>query len=174
MMKNQTISSTSSRIWRREVMRRHPRIGVRPTPKPPPGRAQACPEVAVACIDLAGGRSAEDLAEVGGYTYAWTEDDVIIVVRLGDDDWAALSAVCTHQGCFVGYRAKAGDLFCGCHASVFELDGRVTAGPAEAPLRVYTVAREGDLLVVSGTSGDRGRGGANGSAGRVAGAARRG
>ncbi len=114
------------------------------------GALDACPEGALACIDLSDGRSAEDLAEVGGYAYAWTDDDVIIVVRLGDDAWAALSAVCTHQGCFVGYRIKADDLFCGCHASIFQLDGSVTAGPAKTPLRVYAVEHQGDLLVVTG------------------------
>lgn len=46
----------------------------------------------------------------------------------------ALTAICTHQGCTVGFRPASADFRCPCHGSTFALDGTVTASPATRPL----------------------------------------
>ena len=60
----------------------------------------------------------------------------------------ALSDICTHQGCEVGW-AAADNLFeCPCHGSRFDLQGNVSNGPANRPLNQFqTKVVNGRLLV---------------------------
>jgi len=45
----------------------------------------------------------------------------------------ALSVICPHAGCFVGFDAAAGDFVCPCHAARFDLDGRRTDKDSKSP-----------------------------------------
>jgi Rieske Fe-S protein len=73
--------------------------------------------------------------------------DLVYVLALDDGTFAAVSPICTHQGCTV---EVAGDfLECPCHGSVFTHEGAVVQGPAEAPLTRFPVERlDGGILVI--------------------------
>jgi cytochrome b6-f complex iron-sulfur subunit len=63
----------------------------------------------------------------------------------------AMSAVCTHAGCFLDDSADkiATGLSCPCHGSTFDGNGSVTNGPARSPLQHYavTIAADGTITV---------------------------
>ena len=46
----------------------------------------------------------------------------------------AVSAVCTHQGCIVGWNASRQSWECPCHGSRFSAEGAMLSGPAAVPL----------------------------------------
>jgi cytochrome b6-f complex iron-sulfur subunit len=61
----------------------------------------------------------------------------------------ALSATCTHLGCFTAWKPDLGIIACPCHGSKFNRLGIKIDGPAPRPLprlKVW-VSDEGDLLV---------------------------
>ena len=85
--------------------------------------------------------------DVGQAQVATTDDGIAVaVVRTGEEEVRAFSAICTHQGCEV--RAEETDLYCPCHGSRFALaDGAVTAGPAEDPLpEVAVEIQQGNVV----------------------------
>jgi Rieske Fe-S protein len=61
----------------------------------------------------------------------------VIVTRVSDTEYHALSMKCTHEGCDVGTEVQAGAMTCPCHQSQFKLNGDVVRGPAAAPLPQY-------------------------------------
>lgn len=60
----------------------------------------------------------------------------------------AFSAVCTHLGCITRYERESRAIFCPCHGSRYDLEGRVTAGPAPQALRRFALSVEKGRLVV--------------------------
>ncbi len=73
-----------------------------------------------------------------------------ILVRGPAGEWRAYSAVCTHLGCTVRYRAADRRIWCPCHNGLYDLDGRNVPGtPPPRPLAEMRVqARpDGTLLV---------------------------
>jgi Rieske Fe-S protein len=56
------------------------------------------------------------------------------VVTKKDDVVSAMSAVCTHKGCTVGFNGDKKTLDCPCHGSRYHLDGAVLNGPAKKAL----------------------------------------
>ena len=112
--------------------------------------------------DVAGGGETT-AAEVQGGTAIAQEADVApgsateftdtetgqpaVLVHLQDGDFAAYSAVCTHQGCTVAYQNP--NLVCPCHGSVFDPanGGAVVAPPANTPLPEIPVeVRDGGVF----------------------------
>jgi nitrite reductase/ring-hydroxylating ferredoxin subunit len=74
--------------------------------------------------------------------------DPCILVRHGEDAWAAYSQKCTHLSCAVYYAHENGRLECPCHEGLFSVrDGRVLAGPPQRPLpRIILERRDRDLV----------------------------
>lgn len=73
-----------------------------------------------------------------------------ILVRLGENEFAAYSQSCTHLMCPVHYQAATRRLVCCCHEGYFSAeDGRVLAGPPPRPLPRYPVeVRDGQIWVM--------------------------
>ncbi len=59
----------------------------------------------------------------------------VLLINLDGTVFRALSGVCTHLGCNV--RPSGRVLQCPCHGSTYDLEGRVTRGPAPRPLRTF-------------------------------------
>jgi glycine/D-amino acid oxidase-like deaminating enzyme/nitrite reductase/ring-hydroxylating ferredoxin subunit len=62
------------------------------------------------------------------------DGEQVAVIREGAGIARALSAVCTHLGCIVGWNTIDRTWDCPCHGSRFDAEGRVISGPAIAPL----------------------------------------
>jgi cytochrome b6-f complex iron-sulfur subunit len=70
------------------------------------------------------------------------------VVRLDATRMVALSAVCTHVRCIIGFDRERRVLACPCHDGRFDLAGRVISGPPPRPLASYSVSvRAGEVFV---------------------------
>jgi len=79
------------------------------------------------------------LQSVGGAAVVSTSSGGdYLVIRTSASQAAALTAVCTHAHCLVGYDAGAEKLVCPCHGSQYSTDGTVLRGPAIAPLSTFT------------------------------------
>jgi len=81
----------------------------------------------------------------------WTEDKVdadVWAVKHADGSVTALSPICPHLGC--GYRwDKAASRFeCPCHASVYDISGRLISGPAPRGLDTIPAKVEEGILYV--------------------------
>ncbi len=73
----------------------------------------------------------------------------IIIANAGGSNWVALSSICTHNGCTVGYSSQNKNFPCPCHGSVFNTNGSVANGPATVALKQYNVTKEGNILTIS-------------------------
>lgn len=70
-------------------------------------------------------------------------DHPAILVRTPDGTFRAFTAVCTHLGCTVQFRAGQSDIWCPCHNGVYDLYGHVVSGPPPHQLEEYTVNLRG-------------------------------
>ena len=70
----------------------------------------------------------------------------VIVVRLSDTEFHALSATCTHLDCIVEWNASEQAIACNCHNGRYDLSGKNVSGPPPRPLtpfKVHLVAKGG-------------------------------
>lgn len=74
------------------------------------------------------------------------KDNVIILHTTGNN-YFALSKVCTHQSCTVGFDGT--EVVCPCHGSRFSTSGAVLQGPAASPLSKYTASVSDNILSVT-------------------------
>lgn len=72
----------------------------------------------------------------------------LIVINRKGKGFIALSRVCTHLGCLVGYNRDAGELVCPCHAGIFSLEGNVISGPAPSALESFPLKVEADNIII--------------------------
>jgi cytochrome b6-f complex iron-sulfur subunit len=77
----------------------------------------------------------------------FNETPLVIINRRGSG-FIALSRVCTHLGCLVGYDKFNNKLVCPCHAGEFDLEGRVLSGPATKPLLRYPLKIAADQITI--------------------------
>ncbi len=70
------------------------------------------------------------------------------IVRSMGSAVVAFSASCPHLGCGFRWLEERKRFECPCHGSIFDLDGKVLAGPAPRPLdTMETKVENGRLLV---------------------------
>jgi cytochrome b6-f complex iron-sulfur subunit len=63
----------------------------------------------------------------------------------------AVSAVCTHLGCIVGWDKDKKLIVCPCHNGMFDYRGNIVSGPPPKPLQSYEVViRNGNVMVSGG------------------------
>lgn len=86
------------------------------------------------------------LQEIGGFVLVNSKN--IIVIHTDTDEYTVLSSVCTHEGCRISYNSGNNTLPCPCHGSVFNINGGVVNGPANAPLTSYNATLDGNDLVI--------------------------
>ncbi len=86
------------------------------------------------------------LRSAGGAVHLRIEgvNDRLIVVRVSDSQAIALSSICTHRGCDVSFNSGEGRFDCPCHGSEYSESGSVLRGPADQPLKQYTVQFNSD------------------------------
>ncbi len=84
-----------------------------------------------------------------GSAYRTTHgDDPLILVNAGGKI-ATFLAVCTHEGCPLGWNPNQHLIRCPCHGSAFDTAGRVVNGPARVPLTpLHTITERGEVLLV--------------------------
>jgi menaquinol-cytochrome c reductase iron-sulfur subunit len=70
------------------------------------------------------------------------------VVKTGDTQAVAFGPQCTHLGCAYHWEQDGNHFLCPCHTSVFDVDGKVVAGPAPRPLDRYDTKVEGTRLLL--------------------------
>jgi cytochrome b6-f complex iron-sulfur subunit len=86
-----------------------------------------------------------ELGTVGGSA----DKGNIVIIRSGDTSYIALSNVCTHQACKVGYEHATTELVCPCHGSKYSTTGAVTNGPAPRSLKKFNVVKTGNTLKIT-------------------------
>jgi cytochrome b6-f complex iron-sulfur subunit len=70
------------------------------------------------------------------------------VIRLDATRIVAVSAVCTHVRCILGFDRERRALICPCHDGRFDVNGNVVSGPPPRALPTYTVSvRAGEVFV---------------------------
>ena len=82
---------------------------------------------------------AEDDIPVWGGKKIILAGSAILIIRTSQG-FKAYSAICTHLGCLVEWDGKKREIICPCHAGLFDLDGKVVAGPPPRPLPSHEVS----------------------------------
>lgn len=74
-------------------------------------------------------------------------DDDNVLIRTSETQFAAVNLICTHKGCTV---ELSGDKFiCPCHGSEYNINGKVTGGPAKKDLKSYVTVYDPDKGTVT-------------------------
>lgn len=73
-------------------------------------------------------------------------EDPVYVLALDNNQFAALSPICTHRGCTVDIEGAR--LVCPCHGSTYDREGRVLKGPAERSLGRHEATLSGAQLII--------------------------
>jgi cytochrome b6-f complex iron-sulfur subunit len=93
--------------------------------------------------------SGSPLATVGGMALVQAGGSSVLVARTGQDSFAAVTAICTHQGCQI--TDYSGSVYvCPCHGSQFSTSGQVLTGPASVALQSFTTQFSNGTLTITG------------------------
>jgi len=85
---------------------------------------------------------------VGGARTVLVHDRPVLMIRGADGQIRALSAICTHLQCVVGWSPEKNQIECPCHGGIYSGDGKNIAGPPPRPLQELEVTvNEGSVIV---------------------------
>ena len=71
------------------------------------------------------------------------------VAKLSTGEIRVYNPHCTHLGCAFKWNQDKQQFLCPCHGGVYDLNGRVLAGPPPRPLDTMEYKIEGDRLIVN-------------------------
>ena len=106
------------------------------------------PEVSEASVNEVPAGKVQDLKPNTGKIVRFGNRPALLV-RVGETEWRAFSAVCTHLNCTVQFQESSRQIWCACHNGTYDLNGKVVSGPPPAPLEQYAVRVRGEELVIS-------------------------
>jgi Rieske Fe-S protein len=111
-----------------------------PNPNPPPG----------------GGNPTSLIVDLATATYSSLNNagasivvQGIIIANTGNNNFVALTSICTHEGCTIGYSASSNTFPCPCHGSVYSTTGAVLNGPAVIGVKSHAISRSGNVLTIA-------------------------
>jgi cytochrome b6-f complex iron-sulfur subunit len=107
---------------------------------PPPEAASGAAEALAGLIS--------DLPPNSGKTFRFGSRPALLV-RLSSGEYRSMSAVCTHLGCTVQYRAENQQVWCACHNGCYDLNGKNVSGPPPRGLEAYDVHVRGQEIYVT-------------------------
>ena len=106
------------------------------------------PEVPEAAVNEASVGKVSDFKANSGKIVKFGSRPVLLI-RVDETEWRAMSAVCTHLNCTVQYQQASHQIWCACHNGFYDLNGRVVSGPPPRPLEQFTVHVRGEEVVVA-------------------------
>jgi len=102
--------------------------------------------VALATIKIADNPA---LDNVGGFVLVKnTSVGDVLIVRISDAQYAAMSDICPHKQCRVKVRS-ATLIKCPCHGSTYKIDGSYVSGPSHKSLQQFRVAVAAGVITVT-------------------------
>lgn len=63
----------------------------------------------------------------------------VILIQVGESEYRAFEATCTHLDCIVEFQKNEQRLWCNCHNGEYDLTGRNVGGPPPRPLQSFAV-----------------------------------
>jgi Rieske Fe-S protein len=88
------------------------------------------------------------LSQDGGAVLVESAAGKFLVARMSANTFAAVDAVCTHEGCTI--TGVSGTTYvCPCHGSRYSQSGKVLAGPATASLRQYPATFADGIVTIA-------------------------
>src|SRR5215470_4333080 len=105
------------------------------------------PEVPEAVVNETSAGKVADLKPNSGKIVKFGAKPVLLM-RLGESEWRAYSAVCTHLNCTVQFDEAKRAIWCACHNGLYDVSGQVVGGPPPRALEPYTVhVRAGEIII---------------------------
>jgi cytochrome b6-f complex iron-sulfur subunit len=93
--------------------------------------------------------SSSPLAKTGTAALVNYQSGSLLVDHPAENTFNALSSICTHQGCIVSiFDSGSSQFICPCHGSHYDVNGKVTQGPAPAPLTKYQTQYSNNVLII--------------------------
>jgi Rieske Fe-S protein len=89
------------------------------------------------------------LGNIGGYILIKnTSAGDVLIVRTGNEQYAAMSDICPHKQCRVQVKSAA-LIKCPCHGSAYKIDGTYVSGPSHKSLHQFRIAVEAGVITVT-------------------------